>query len=86
MLCNDVSRYHVAAGAVRAAALHNAKVAVVAHEMASHFMHLAETDKKYIYREGRGKFTRESMLPPWVDCALDPDGTFDTPVFENVKP
>jgi xylulose-5-phosphate/fructose-6-phosphate phosphoketolase len=69
MLCNDVSRYHVAAGAVRAAALHNAKVAVVAHEMASHFMHLAETDKKYIYREGR-----------------DPDGTFDTPVFENVKP
>jgi len=66
MLCNHVSRYDVAAAAVRAGASHNAKVAIDSHEMASHIMHLAETDKKYIYHQGR-----------------DPDGTFDTPVFEK---
>ncbi|KAF8135032.1 XFP N-terminal domain-containing protein [Boletus edulis] len=66
MLCNHVSRYDLAAAAVRAGASHNATVAVESHEMASYIMHLAETDKKYIYQEGR-----------------DPDGTFDTPVFEK---
>jgi len=55
MLCNSVSRYHVATAAVRAGALHNARVAIVAHEMASHIMHLAAKDKEYIYREGEGK-------------------------------
>jgi xylulose-5-phosphate/fructose-6-phosphate phosphoketolase len=69
MLCNQVSRYHVAAAAVHAAASHNPKVAVQAHEMESYIMHLAATDKQYIYREGQ-----------------DPDGTFDTPVFENAQP
>jgi len=67
MLCNRVSRYHVATDAVRAAALYNAKVTILAHEMASYIMHLAEKDKEYIYREGQ-----------------DPDGTFETPVFENL--
>jgi xylulose-5-phosphate/fructose-6-phosphate phosphoketolase len=84
MLCNRVSRYHVATVAVRAAALHNAKVAIEAHEMASHIMHLAEKDKEYIYREGQGK----SMLPKsmlWINCSLDPDGTFESPVFENMQ-
>lgn len=85
MLCNRVSRYHVAAVAVRAAALHNAKVAVEAHEMASHIMHLAEKDKEYIYREGQGKSMLNPCCPLWINCSLDPDGTFETPVFENVQ-
>ncbi|KAF8442369.1 phosphoketolase [Boletus edulis BED1] len=66
MLCNQVSRYDVAAAAIRAGEFYNPKVAIVAHEMASYVTHLAQMDKKYIYREGR-----------------DPDGTFDTPVFEK---
>lgn len=57
MLCNNVSRYHMAATAVRAGAFHNTKVATEAHEIASHIMHLAVKDKEYIYREGRGKPT-----------------------------
>ncbi|KAF9237663.1 XFP N-terminal domain-containing protein [Melanogaster broomeanus] len=68
LLCNNVSRYHVAASAVRGGALFNAKVSTEAHELASYIMHLAQKDKEYIYREGR-----------------DPDGTFDTPVFGDVK-
>lgn len=63
MLCNNVSRYHVAAAAVRAAALHNAKVAIKAHETASYIMHLAAKDKEYIYREGRGKPTLNPCYP-----------------------
>ncbi|KIJ14307.1 hypothetical protein PAXINDRAFT_176841 [Paxillus involutus ATCC 200175] len=68
LLCNHVSRYHVAAAAVRAGALFNAVVSTEAHLNASYLMHLAQKDKEYIYREGQ-----------------DPDGTFDTPVFEDVK-
>ncbi|KAG9315301.1 putative phosphoketolase [Chiua virens] len=66
MLCNHVSRYHVAAAAVRAGALFNAKVASEAHELATYIMHLIAQDKKYILHEGR-----------------DPDGTYDTPVFDK---
>ncbi|KIJ62782.1 hypothetical protein HYDPIDRAFT_41494 [Hydnomerulius pinastri MD-312] len=66
MLCNHVSRYHVAAAAVRAGALFNQKVSIEAHEKASFIMHLAQKDREYIQRDGR-----------------DPDGTFDTPVFED---
>ncbi|KAG6373448.1 putative phosphoketolase [Boletus reticuloceps] len=66
MLCNEVSRYDVAAAAIRAGEFHNPKVTTVAHEMASYVTHLAKMDKKYICHEGR-----------------DPDGTFDTPVFEK---
>lgn len=62
MLCNHVSRYDVAAAAVRAAATQNAKVAIAAHEISSYIMHLAAVDKKYIYREGRGKSMSKSML------------------------
>ena len=88
MLCNHVSRYDVAAAAVRAGASHNPKVAIEAHQMSSYIMHLAALDKQYIYREGRGKFMTECILP---SCGLtvqhlDPDGTFDTPVFEAVQP
>ncbi|KAH7884704.1 XFP N-terminal domain-containing protein [Phlebopus sp. FC_14] len=53
MLCNHVSRYHVAAAAVRAGALFNPKVSTEAHEIASYVVHLAQKAKEYIYREGR---------------------------------
>jgi len=42
MLCNDVSRYHVAATAVRLGGLHNARVQPTAHELATLFMHMAQ--------------------------------------------
>ena len=64
MLCNHVSRYHVAAAAVRAGAVHNSKVATEAHELASYIMHLAAQDKAYIYREARGKAISDSYF--WV--------------------
>ncbi|KIK98673.1 hypothetical protein PAXRUDRAFT_823582 [Paxillus rubicundulus Ve08.2h10] len=53
LLCNHVSRYHVAAAAVRAGALFNAAVSTEAHLNASYLMHLAQKDKEYIYREGQ---------------------------------
>lgn len=65
MLCNSVSRYHVAAAGVRGAALHNAEVASEAHEMVSRIMHLAAKDKEYIYCEGRGKPASKSYLPSY---------------------
>ncbi|KAL4074769.1 XFP N-terminal domain-containing protein [Scleroderma yunnanense] len=68
MLCNETSRYHLAATAVRAGALYNNKVSTVAHDLASYFLHRASKDKEYIYANGR-----------------DPDGMFDTPVFEKGK-
>ena len=72
MLCNHVSRYDVAASAVRGAALHNAKVATKAHEMASYIMHLATKDKEYIYREGRGKPTSNLQACSWIDLLIRP--------------
>lgn len=56
MLCNETSRYHVAAAAVRAGALFSTKVSTVAHEVASYLLHLASKDKDYIYANGQGKF------------------------------
>jgi hypothetical protein len=55
MLCNRTSRYHVAEAAVRGGALHNSKVAVVAHELVSYFKHLAQKNKDYIYANGKGE-------------------------------
>ena len=54
MLCNQTSRYHVAAAAIRGGALHNPKVALEAHELASYVMHLAQKDKEFIYANGTG--------------------------------
>ena len=62
MLCNDVSRYHVAAMAVRQGGLHNAKVQPIAHELATLFMHMAQKDKEYIYRHGEGESSRRDGL------------------------
>jgi len=55
MLCNHTSRYHVAAAAIRAGALHNAKVALDAHELASYVMHLAQKEKEFIYANGQDR-------------------------------
>ena len=54
MLLNEVSRYHVAAAAVRGGARVNEAVANVAHEMQSYFMHLAEKGKQFAFENGRG--------------------------------
>jgi xylulose-5-phosphate/fructose-6-phosphate phosphoketolase len=54
MLCNHTSRYHVAAAAVRGGALHNPKVAVDGHSLASSIMHMAQKDHDYIFANGKG--------------------------------
>lgn len=62
MLCNETSRYHIAAAAVRAGALFNPRVSTVAHEAASSLLHRVSKDKEYIYANGRGK----SCLCSWT--------------------
>ncbi|KAF3928940.1 hypothetical protein AA313_de0206742 [Arthrobotrys entomopaga] len=52
MLRNNVSRYHVAAHAVRGGALNNPKVNVRLQELISQFMDEAHKAKKYIYEHG----------------------------------
>jgi xylulose-5-phosphate/fructose-6-phosphate phosphoketolase len=47
MLSNNVSRFHVAAAAIRGGALHNPRVAVNEHEVVAGLMHEAEAHKKY---------------------------------------
>ena len=54
MLVNRVSRFHVAAKALAAAAKVNSKVATVAHEKRTYFMHLAEKEKDYAYENDKG--------------------------------
>jgi len=53
MLLNEVSRYHVAAAAIKGGARVNEAVANVAHEMQSYFLHLAEKSKQYAFENGR---------------------------------
>jgi len=55
MLLNGVSRYHVAHRAIAAAAKVNPKVATVAHEMRTHFMHLAQKDEEYARENGEDR-------------------------------
>jgi phosphoketolase len=62
LLCNDVSRYHVAATAVHQGALYNARVQPAAHEFASLFMHMAQKDKEYIYKYGEGESPLADMI------------------------
>ena len=54
MLCNKTSRYHIAAAAIRGGAVHNLKVSIDAHQLASYVMHLAQKDKEFIYANGKG--------------------------------
>ena len=56
MLSNQVSRFHVAAAAVRGAAAVNEKVAVNAHNLTSSFLHLAAKAKEYARENGQGAF------------------------------
>lgn len=55
MLSNRVSRFHVAAAAVRGGAKHNQAVAVRAHELVSGFMHEAEKAREFAWGFGRGE-------------------------------
>jgi xylulose-5-phosphate/fructose-6-phosphate phosphoketolase len=54
MLCNNTSRFDVAAAAVRGGALHNPQVAVDSHTLASYIKHLAQKERDYIYANGKG--------------------------------
>ncbi len=85
MLTNNTSRYHVAATAVRAGGLSNPKVLVSSHSLATKFLHMAQNDKKYILEFGKGTclVVLDLLDIFWliVRLATDPDGTFDTPVF-----
>ena len=61
MIYNHTSRYHVAAAAVQAAAAKNEKVAIVAHEKATEFMHLAQKTTEYALANGKGESNSNSM-------------------------
>lgn len=56
MLANGVSRYDVAAAAVRAGALVNQKVAVDAQKRTSDFKHRAQKAREYAVEHGQGEF------------------------------
>lgn len=95
MLANKTSRYDVAAHAVREGGKYNSKVQVVAHELASNFLHLKQKDKDYIDVHGMGELLYLCFIwfLPWTACVhvligisslcvvVDPDATFDTPTF-----
>ncbi|KAI5117651.1 hypothetical protein M0805_001306 [Coniferiporia weirii] len=53
MLCNGVSRFDVAAAAVRKGAILNEKVAVDAQNKISDFMHRAQIAKRYAFENGQ---------------------------------
>ncbi|KAL0580729.1 hypothetical protein V5O48_001287 [Marasmius crinis-equi] len=78
MLCNRTSRYHVAAAAVRKGALYNPKVAVYAHEVESWLKHRVQKDREYILETGQER-ERDEVADDYG--LLDPEGTFETPVF-----
>lgn len=54
MLCNRTSRFDVAVAAIRGGAIHNAKVAVSAHQTISYLKHLAQKERDFIYANGKG--------------------------------
>ena len=55
MLSNRVSRYHVAAAAVRGAATVNDRVGVFAQKLVAEFLHRAQKSKEYAFEHGQGK-------------------------------
>ena len=55
MLSNGVSRYHVAAAAVRGGSLVNKRVAVDAQKRISDFMHRAQKAREYLLAHGQGQ-------------------------------
>lgn len=68
MLANRTSRYDIAAHAVREGGKYNPKVQVIAHELASNFLHLKQKDKDYINLHGMGEFSEpcsfSDFFPP----------------------
>ncbi|KAG6919201.1 hypothetical protein DXG01_008499 [Tephrocybe rancida] len=56
MLCNHTSRFDVAMAAIRGGAHFNERVAVDAHEIISFIKHLAQKEREYIYKHGKGVF------------------------------
>ncbi|KAI9061053.1 phosphoketolase [Trametes sanguinea] len=64
MLMNETSRYHIAAEAVRSAALLNPRVEIDAHKTISTIMHMSQKDKEYILAHGAdpaGTFDRPTF-------------------------
>ena len=55
MLSNRVSRYHVAAAAVRGAATVNDRVGVFAQKLVAEFLHRAQKSKEYAFEHGQGE-------------------------------
>jgi xylulose-5-phosphate/fructose-6-phosphate phosphoketolase len=53
MLCNQTSRFHVAAAAVRGGALRNQRVAVDAHGLVAELMHCAVKEREWILANGK---------------------------------
>lgn len=56
MLCNHTSRFDVAIAAIRGGAEFNKRVAVDAHEVVSYIKHLAQKEREYILKHGKGRF------------------------------
>ena len=54
MLANHTSRFDVAIAAIRGGAHVNPRVAVDAHERESYIKHLAQKERHYIYKHGKG--------------------------------
>lgn len=92
MLANKTSRYDIAAHAVREGGKYNSKVQIVAHELASNFLHLKQKDKDYINLHGTGEFSYHHILSSVVSVnvlieisvscsSIDPEGTFETPTL-----
>ena len=61
MLCNKTSRFDVAIAAVRGAAKFNDKVAVDVHETISLIRHMAQKEREYIYKSGKGERESQSL-------------------------
>lgn len=63
MLSNGVSRYHVAAAAVRGGAMVNQRVAIDAQKTTSNFMHRAQKAREYAVEHGQGQPSLLSIHP-----------------------
>lgn len=55
LLSNRVSRYHIAAAAVRGGAKVNEKVGIYAHKLVTDYEHRAQKAKEYAFEHGQGE-------------------------------
>lgn len=87
MLCNHVSRYHVAAAAIRGGALRNKEIQVKAHELVASLMHDVQRARDYAVEHGAGTSSSSGRLlvGGWILTAslssADPEDTYATPAF-----